>query len=106
MLFALCFLLFSCSEEETSQLAENVCDRVTMSNNQPSIRMDCNSIAGSVSGITYDQFSRVIAFDFNWRCNTSSEQYSGRFYNITYNNIGQVQSFQATVNGKNCSWPR
>jgi hypothetical protein len=106
MLFAFCFFLFSCSEEETSQPAENVCDRVTVSNNQPAVRMDCNSISGSVSGITYDQFGRVTSFNFDWKCTNSSEQYSGRFHSITYNSIGQIQSFQATVNGKNCSWPR
>ncbi len=67
-------LILSCGDDDASEPAENVCDRVTVSNNQPAVRMDCNSISGSVSGITYDQFGRVIAFNFDWKCTTSLEQ--------------------------------
>ncbi|HEY4612494.1 MAG TPA: hypothetical protein VII11_05890 [Bacteroidota bacterium] len=99
-------LFSACGEDEATQSGENVCTKLTVSDNQPAININCNSLSGSVSNIQYDGFGRVESMEFDWRCNTSSERYTGRFYNIQRNGIGQIQSYQATVNGKNCNWSK
>ena len=60
------------------------------------------SYTSSVSGITYDQFSRVIAYNYDISCTGGSNRKVGRVYNITYNNIGEAQTWDYTVNGATC----
>jgi hypothetical protein len=101
----LCMCCLSCKKDEPTQPAQNFCSRIGVSNNQPSISIDCSNISSTVSNIQYDQFSRVISFDFDFKCNTSSERYTGKFYDVQRNSIGQIISFQATVIGQSCRWP-
>jgi hypothetical protein len=101
---ALCWV--SCNKDDSSSNpTENFCKRLTVSNNQPAINMDSNSISSTISNIQYDTFGRVLSFTFDFKSNTSSERYTGNVTSIVRNSVGQVTSYQATVNGQNCTWP-
>lgn len=64
--------------------------------------LGCSTINASVSGITYDQFSRVTAYNYDISCSGGTPRKVGRVYNITYNNIGQALTWDYTVNGTTC----
>ena len=66
--------------------------------------LGCAAYSSSVSGITYDQFSRVTSYNYDISCagGGSSSRKAGRVYNITYNNIGVPLSWDYTVNGATC----
>jgi hypothetical protein len=93
------------NKASSTEPSENVCKRLTTSNNQSAINMDTNSISSTVSNIKYDQFGRVISMDFDFKSSNSSEHYTGNFYSIERNGIGQILSYETTVNGQNCTWP-
>jgi hypothetical protein len=58
--------------------------------------------SSGVSNITYDQFSRVTAYDYEFMCQDGSRRQVGRVSNIHYNSIGQPLSLEFTHNGKSC----
>jgi hypothetical protein len=64
--------------------------------------MNCSTINSNISGITYDQFSRVTAYNYDISCVGGANRKTGRVYNITYNNIGQPLTWDYTVNGTTC----
>jgi len=64
--------------------------------------LGCSSISFSVSGITYDQFSRKTSYNYDVSCTGGSNRKTGRVYNITYNNLGQALTWDYTVNGTTC----
>jgi len=102
----LAFCWISCNKDDSStDPTENFCKRLTVSNNQPAITMDSNSISNTVSNIQYDSFSRVVSFDFDFKSTTSSERYTGNVYSVVRNSVGQITSYKATINGQNCNWP-
>jgi hypothetical protein len=104
VILAFCWL--ACSKDDSSaNSGENFCKRLTVSNNQPAINMDSNSISSTISNIQYDTYGRVLSFTFDFKSNTSSERYTGNVTSIARNSVGQVTSYQATVNGQNCTWP-
>ena len=69
---------------------------------QHRVHLGCNSYETSVSGITYDQFSRVTAYNYDIACSGGSSRRTGRVYNITYNNLGEPLTWDFTVNGQTC----
>ncbi|HCA79681.1 MAG TPA: hypothetical protein DEP53_08105 [Bacteroidetes bacterium] len=102
----LAFCWISCNKDDSStDPTENFCKRLTVSNNQPAITMDSNSISNTVSNIQYDSFGRVVSFDFDFKSTTSSERYTGNVYSVVRNSVGQITSYKATINGQNCNWP-
>lgn len=64
--------------------------------------LGCNSVNVSVTGITYDQFSRRTAYNYDISCSDGSKRKTGRVYNVTYNSIGQALTWDYTVNGATC----
>jgi hypothetical protein len=87
---------------------EDLCDRITFDSNQGiSIRsaFGCTSINSVNTGEQRDQFGRVLSFNFDITCTAgASERLTGRVFNVTYNNLGQFVSAQATINGKSCTY--
>lgn len=81
----------------------NPCSEASFSSNaEIGFDLGCNTISASISGITYDQFSRVIAYNYDISCQGGSNRKVGRVYNITYNNLGQALTWDYTVNGATC----
>ncbi|MGQ0640560.1 MAG: hypothetical protein ACT4P6_07280 [Gemmatimonadaceae bacterium] len=71
-----------------------------------SIQGTCSGTRNAtISGITYDQFSRVIAYNFDFSCSSGGERFTGRVNSVTYNNIGQATAWSVTVNGTTCTGP-
>lgn len=64
--------------------------------------LGCNSVTTAVSGITYDNFSRVTSYNYDFSCTGGSNRKTGRVYNITYNNLGVALTWDFTVNGSTC----
>lgn len=82
---------------------QSLCSSASFSNGaEIGFNLGCNSYDVSVSGITYDQFSRVTSYNYDISCTGGSNRRSGRVYNITYNNLGQALTWDYTVNGQTC----
>jgi hypothetical protein len=64
--------------------------------------LGCSTLNVSVSGITYDQFSRKRSYNYDISCSGGSNRKTGSVSNITYNNIGQPLTWDYTVNGTTC----
>jgi hypothetical protein len=93
----ICSLLLNCSKEE-----EDYCDYLT-ADSGPSISIPCSgSSTSNITNITYDQIGRVISYDFTIKC--KSKEYNGSVYNVVYYSFSNVQSFEATINNKSCSY--
>jgi hypothetical protein len=87
---------------------ENLCGRISFSNNPASISVSSGACAATTGGFTnhvFDQFGRILSFDFDITCTSNGERLVGRVFNITYNNVGTILSLQATINGRACSLP-
>jgi hypothetical protein len=65
--------------------------------------LGCSTLNVSVSGITYDQFSRKKSYNYDISCSGGSNRKTGSVSNITYNNLGQPLTWSFTVNGTSCS---
>lgn len=80
----------------------NPCNEASFSSRaEIGFNLNCSgSYTSSVSGITYDQFSRVVAYNYSIACGGQTK--SGRVYNITYNNRGEALTWDYTVNGATC----
>jgi hypothetical protein len=90
-------------DDPTGPPASNPCSEATFSSNaEIGFNLGCNTINASVSGITYDQFSRVIAYNYDVSCSGGGNRKVGRVYNITYNSVGQALTWDYTVNGATC----
>lgn len=97
--------IFGCDKNSTKSDGIN-CNDLSISNNSPSYPFVCSGVFnGRTYNIQYDQYGRRISWDFEWSCSSSNKTLEGRYYNITYNSFAQVQTFDATINGKNCSYP-
>ncbi|MFQ5570667.1 MAG: hypothetical protein ACE5G0_13370 [Rhodothermales bacterium] len=86
----------------------SVCDQLAISSGEPTInfKQACSGFfEANITNIQYDNFSRVISFNFDISCSSTSEHYTGRAFNIVRNNVGQATAFDATVNGVNCHYP-
>jgi hypothetical protein len=86
----------------TTGPAPNPCGEASFSSRaEIGFNLNCSgTYSSSVSGITYDQFSRVTAYNYSISCGGQTR--SGRVYNITYNNIGEALTWDYTVNGATC----
>jgi hypothetical protein len=89
---------------------EDLCDRVSFSNSPVSISITsqagCTATTGGFSNHVFDQFGRTLSFDFDIQCTAGgSERLVGRVFNVQYNNLGQILSLQATINGRSCTLP-
>lgn len=67
--------------------------------------LDCGTYVASVTGIAYDQFSRVKSYNYDISCSGGSNRRAGRVYNIAYNELGQALTWDYTVNGSTCHKP-
>ena len=67
--------------------------------------LGCSSYSASISGITYDQFSRVTSYNYDISCTGGSNRRTGSLTNITYNNLGAPLTWNFTVNGQSCRKP-
>ena len=91
----------ACGTEESS---EDFCGSLYVSGGEPAIDLNCSgTVTSNISNITYDQYGRVIAFDFDIRC--SGKHVAGKVYNILRNNLGDALSYDARINGQTCHWP-
>ena len=94
-----------CGDGDSTGPGQSDCDRLSFSSRaEIGIEFDqaCNSFESTLSNITYDQFARVISYNFDIRCTTTSERYTGRVYNIEYNSLGEALSWDATIGGETC----
>jgi hypothetical protein len=64
--------------------------------------LGCSTLNVSVSGITYDQFSRKKSYNYDISCSGGGNRKAGSVSNITYNNLGQALTWDFTVNGTTC----
>ena len=97
--------ILGCDKNSTNSSGIN-CNDLSISNNSPYYPFECNGVfSGTTSNIQYDQYGRRISWDFDYSCSTSNKTLEGRYYNLTYNSYGQLQTFEATINGKHCSYP-
>jgi len=97
--------IIGCNKNSTNSSDIN-CNDLSISNNAPYYPFECNGVfSGTNSDIQYDQYGRKISWDFDYSCSTSNITLKGRYYNLTYNSYGQLQTFEATINGKQCTYP-
>lgn len=86
----------------------NLCNRITFDNNIGIIvssASGCTATTGGFTNQVRDQFGRPTSFDFDITCTAgASDRVIGRVFNVTYNNLGQFVSAQATINGQSCSY--
>ncbi|MBN1396857.1 MAG: hypothetical protein JXA06_02390 [Bacteroidetes bacterium] len=108
VIYILSFLIIlllvpSCKEDTPTQSGEDVCELISVSGNRPTIQWDCNS--GTVSSsYTYDEYGNYSSTRYEAKCDNSPEVHNVYFYDIQYNSENVIQSFQATIDGKSCSW--
>jgi hypothetical protein len=62
----------------------------------------CGTLDSTISGIQYDEFSRVIAYDFDLTCQATGKHYTGHV-TLGYNNLGQVISGTLVSGGQVCA---
>jgi hypothetical protein len=103
--------MFLCGCGTDSDDEENYCGLLSrsysMRNSEiPGLNTGCNNISISYSNYSYDQYGRTISCQFSITCRDQGKIYSGRFDNVVYNSLGQIQSYDATVNGQNCHYTR
>ena len=89
---------------------ENLCGRISFGNNPARIsvasRPGCTATTGGFTNHVFDPFGRVLSFDFDITCTAGgSERLVGRVFSVTYNNVGEILSLQATINGRSCRVP-
>lgn len=101
-------LATACGGDSTGP-EESICDRLDVSRDNFSIDFvgACSQFEASYNNIRYDDtFGNVIGFEFDIRCSTSSERYTGRVYDITYGaDHNTVVAWRAEVNGQSCRFP-
>lgn len=95
---------------EPSGLDEDLCDLFSFSNNPATISLqdpaDCGGSTGGFSNHVFDQFGRVLSFNFDIQCSAGdTPRLLGRVFNVQWNNLGEIVSLQATINGRSCSLP-
>jgi hypothetical protein len=93
-----------------SGLDEDLCDLFSFSNNPATISLQnppgCGVSTGGFSNHVFDEFGRVLSFDFDIRCPSGdTPRLVGRVFNVQWNNLGEILSLQATINGRSCSLP-
>jgi hypothetical protein len=83
------------------------CKRLTIDSGEPSIQFKslCNAGTSRISNIQYDNFGRIVAFEFDLKCTSTSEQYTGRVSNITRDANGNATAYDAVINGQSCHYP-
>jgi hypothetical protein len=97
--------ILGCDKDSTESDSIN-CNDLSISNNAPYYPFECSgTFHGTTSNIQYDQYGRRISWDFEMSCSSSNKTLEGRYYNMTYNEYGQLQTFDAIINGKHCSYP-
>ena len=98
-------LFFGCDKKSTKSDDIN-CNDLSIQNNAPSYPFNCSgTYSASITNIQYDQYGRKTSYNFDISCSSHNETLTGRYYNMTYNSIAQLQTFEATINGKHCSYP-
>jgi hypothetical protein len=98
-------LIGGCKSDKSTDPEENVCDLLSTSGqSNPSLSVYCGSVTSTVDNIEYDSCGRYASCDFKVVCENKS--YSGKFYNIKYDGLGRIISYEATVNGKNCHFSK
>jgi len=86
----------------------NLCGRISVSNQGVSVQSaaGCTGSTGGFTNTQRDQFGRVTSLQFDFQCTAGgNERLVGSVFNVTYNNLGEVLSYQATINGQGCSFP-
>jgi hypothetical protein len=86
---------------------ESVCSQVSLFQSGDigvDFKEACGGMEATVSGITYDQFGRRTSYNFDFRCTTTSERYTGSVTDIAYNSLGQALSAEVTINGETCTF--
>lgn len=96
-----------CGSDSTGPTGSSVCTKLALgSDGSVAINAGCTGVSSSISGITYDEFGRVKAYNFSLTCSDGSATYSGRVSGVTYNGIGQAQSASVSINGTTCALTR
>ena len=86
----------------------NLCGRISVSNQGISVTSvpGCTATTGGFTNTQRDQFGRVTSLNFDIQCTQGgNERLVGSVFNVSYNNLGEVLSYQATINGQACNFP-
>jgi hypothetical protein len=97
-------LVVSCSKNNDSSEEENPCEMIKATYNGISITYPNSNCSGESGTTSFNEYGQPISFTFYLTCGGS--YYSFNVYNIAYNGVGDVQSYDATINGTNCHWEK
>jgi hypothetical protein len=96
----LCAVLFvSCSKDEDSS-SDSPCEIIKVSNTDISVTHPEASCDMETWEPHFNEHGQVTSLEFTLSC--ESKTYSGRIFNISYNEVGDISSYDATVNGQSC----
>ena len=96
----------SSTKSGNSDFSDSICNDLSINNNAPSYPFECDGISkNTMSNIQHDNYNRRISWNFKLECLSSDNVLYGRYYNLIYNSNGQLQSFDATIDGTDCSYP-
>ena len=95
--------LAACGDSTSPEETRDPCGRVSVSiTGEVSVGIrGCTGTELTITNISSNQDGRRESFDFDVRCVATSEQYTGRVYNIQYQS-GSAVSFALEVNGRSC----
>jgi hypothetical protein len=65
---------------------------------------DCG-VSMFLSNAEYNVYGEITAFDFDIRCTTSSERYTGHVWDVQSTDHNSASAWKATVNGVDCRYP-
>jgi hypothetical protein len=97
------FLFIKCSTEPE----EDYCGMLSTSDarSAPALHLTCEGTLNSTrSNVTYGEYHRIASCTVSVSC--SGKNYTGYFNHIVYNSLGEIQSYDATVNGQSCHYSR
>jgi hypothetical protein len=99
-------LFVYCGKDSPTESSESLCKRLTIDSGFPAIKFKraCRSSSSTIENIQYNDFGQIISFDFDITCTSTSENYSGRVFNLQYQS-GNVVAYDATINGQSCHYP-
>ena len=90
----------------TTPYSNPICNDLYIFNNEPSYPFECSGFSRTTNyNIQYDSNNRRISWDFKQECLSEYNILYGRYYNLIYNSNGILQSFDATIDGTDCSYP-
>jgi hypothetical protein len=108
LIISTAFLYIDC--KHSNEPEENYCGMLSRTylyggGECPTLNVSCQgTLNSSISVDSYDKYGRPASGRVSISC--SGKNYTLSFDNIVYNSLGQIQSYDATVNGHSCHYTR